>query len=141
MTSAIEAVTAIDGARFELRAELDGNEVRISCTPGDERFRPLCAVVDTSWRYSPLKLIASVAAGHGQSFEGAVSFAYHADHPDELEPGVTVDYLGDELVVDEATFCGLVKEVTRFYLHAKAELKRRLTAEDEELKAQLSRLQ
>ena len=67
-----------------------------------EGHEPLCRVVETCWRYNAVKFLSSILARTGQSFEGAVSFAFHAQYPEEIAEGIRLDYLGVEQVVSEA---------------------------------------
>ena len=113
---------SIGDVKVALIGERIDGEVQIRCLPSDERYLPLCSVVETSWRYSPFKFIKSVLEKHGQSFEGSVSFAYYDDYPDELEQGVTIDYLGQEQVVSEELFRSLAAAVAGFYLQVVDEM-------------------
>jgi hypothetical protein len=120
--NSINATRNIEGASFQFVGEPANGDIRVRCVAQDEGYLPLCNVVETAWRYSPARLLKAVGEQHGQSFEGEVSFAYSHDYPDELEPGVTVDYLGEELVVSEEMFRRLVVALADFYLQAKREL-------------------
>ncbi|RPI26162.1 MAG: hypothetical protein EHM61_12455 [Acidobacteria bacterium] len=122
MQASLKTLKVINGETFEFRARIVEGEIRVDCRPQDHKYSPLCLVVDTSWRYNPLDLIKAVLDEHGQSFEGEVSFAFHRDYPDDLPPGVTVDYLGGELVLTERMFAQFVLEFAGFYLEAQQKL-------------------
>lgn len=118
----IDETVEIDGVAFQFIGEPQESGLSVRCVPQDQRYLPLCGVVETAWRYSPVRLLNSARERHGQSFEGEISFGYYEDYPDELEPGVTVDYLGEELVVSEEMFRRFVVKFAMFHLRATREL-------------------
>jgi hypothetical protein len=109
---------AINGSQFLFKATRTTNSLTLRCDSADRQLTPLCKAIETSWSYSPAKLLRAVLGRHGQSFEGVVSFAYHEDYPDELAPGVTASYLDDEVNVAESFFVGLVREFALSYFEA-----------------------
>jgi hypothetical protein len=141
MADTIADTREIDGVPFQFIGESVGKTLIVRCVSQDPRYLPLCGVVETAWRYDPAKLLKSVQEKHGQSFEGEVSFAYYDDYPDELEPGVTVDYLGDELVVSEEMFRRLVAELASFFLKARRQLQLGGESDEENLTPLLGPLQ
>ncbi|MHB2020886.1 MAG: hypothetical protein ACYCW6_28450 [Candidatus Xenobia bacterium] len=106
----------IAGHTFDFTGErhADGT-LEVKCQALESEYFPLCAVVGTSWHRSPKNLVDSVLNQHGQGFEGAVSFAYNKDYPQEDYPdetgskeGVTADFLDEEVTVSEAFFKAFV---------------------------------
>lgn len=130
MVASMNATKTIDGVDFQFIAEPYAAELRVRCTAPDPRYLPLCQTVETSWLHDPVKLLKSVIDEHGQSFEGSVAFGYHHDYPDELLPGVTIDYLGEELVISEEQFRHFVVEFASFYLQARSLLRKGESADN-----------
>jgi hypothetical protein len=114
--------------RFEIEARqfaLDGEwPPRFAAWP--EGYEPLCRVVETAWMYDPVKFLSSIMARTGQSFEGVVSFGFHEQYPEEIPEGVSLDYLGDELLLSErfldAFVARFVRETITLAARARVEL-------------------
>ena len=79
-----------------------GGRTRILATDAPA---PAGIVVESALLISPERLLESIGAGTGQSFEGVASYAYHAEYPGEIAPGcVSADYLEEEAEVAERGF-------------------------------------
>lgn len=106
----------IMGVSFHFQPMKKG-ETAVKCKASIKQYDALCNIVETSWRYNPTKLLTSAINETGQSFEGEVSFAFDHEYPDELKPGVTLDFLGTEIVIETIMFKQFVSEYAKMCLN------------------------